>query len=100
MLEQALDRDNIVVLLQSSAMSLDDLAREITQYSQQLAQENHLLISFAANGDTLTLTIQHTTRTATWNEAFSAFLLIFGMVGLCAGFYFSLCREARQATKA
>ena len=47
----------------------------------------------------VTVQIGHTTRPATRQEAFTAFVIFFGLVGICAGGFFVLCRETSSYKK-
>ena len=66
---------------------------------EEIAQENHLNITFSAEQEDVTVQIGHTTRPATRQEAFTAFVIFFGLVGICAGGFFVLCRETSSYKK-
>ena len=85
--------------LDDAARALDARAEEAVALLEEIAQENHLNITFSAEQEDVTVQIGHTTRPATRQEAFTAFVIFFGLVGICAGGFFVLCRETASYKK-
>ena len=85
--------------LDDAARALDARAEEAVALLEEIAQENHLNITFSAEQEDVTVQIGHTTRPATRQEAFTAFVIFFGLVGICAGGFFVLCRETSSYKK-
>lgn len=75
--------------LDDAARALDARAEEAVALLEEIAQENHLNITFSAEQEDVTVQIGHTTRPATRQEAFTAFVIFFGLVGICAGGFLS-----------
>ncbi|MGO5115119.1 hypothetical protein ACTQ33_08830 [Candidatus Avoscillospira sp. LCP25S3_F1] len=59
----------------------------------KIANENHINLTINPTEENLEVFIDHTNRMATKEEAFAAFVVLFGMIGICAGCYIALCRE-------
>lgn len=85
--------------LEEAESELDRLGQECCQMVWEIALENHLDITASTSGEELSVTIGHTNRPATRQEAFTAFVIFFGLVGMCAGGFFVLCRETSSRKK-
>ena len=92
---QAFDRNKIL----SSMLKACEKRSVPLSKLEEIAQENHLNITFSAEQEDVTVQIGHTTRPATRQEAFTAFVIFFGLVGICAGGFFVLCRETSSYKK-
>ena len=101
-----LQEDYITLRANSQEMErqLDDATDQINQLVEQtnallseIAQTNHLEITFSINADETSLTalIAHTNRLATQEEAFAAFVVFFVLAGICVGMFAALCKELR-----
>lgn len=82
--------------LEQAAADLNELGQECYQTVQEIAVENHLDITASENGKELTVSIDHTNRPATRQEAFLAFVLFFGLVGVGVGGYAALWQECKH----
>lgn len=87
------DSKKMKSMLEQAAAELDALGTDCYQSVQEIALENHLNISTSADGTELKVRINHTNRPVTEQEAFAAFMLFFGLVGICAGGFFALWKE-------
>ena len=85
--------------LEEAESELDRLGQECCQMVWEIALENHLDITASTSGEELSVTIGHTNRPATRQEAFTAFVIFFGLVGMCAGGFFALCWETSSRKK-
>lgn len=71
--------------LDDAARALDARAEEAVALLEEIAQENHLNITFSTEQEDVTVQVDHTTRPATRQEAFAAFVLFFTLSGICIG---------------
>ena len=87
------DSQEMASWLEQSAEELNELGQACYQAVEEIALENHLDVTTSVSEDELTVLIDHTNRPVTQQEAFSAFVLFFALVGICVGAFFALCRE-------
>lgn len=86
-------------LLNAAASRLDRFLSEMTDTAEEIAAENSLLLSveYGAEGtdtaDTATITLSHTHRAASGEEAFAVMTLFCALVGICGGAFFTVCLE-------
>nr|WP_326189305.1 hypothetical protein [uncultured Oscillibacter sp.] len=86
------ESDEMAQRLDDAARALDAQAEEVVALLEEIAQENHLNITFSAEQEEVAVQIDHTTRPATRQEAFAAFVLFFGLTGVCVGGFTAVCR--------
>lgn len=80
--------------LEQAAEELDTLGTACHQAVLEIAMKNHLDITIRETGEDLKILVNHTNRPADRQEAFTAFVLFFGLTGICAGGFFALWRES------
>lgn len=85
---QALDK-----MLLEAQDTLQVLVQNANTLLKEIAAENHIDLTINPTEENLEVFIDHTNRMATKEEAFAAFVVLFGMIGICAGCYIALCRE-------
>ena len=79
--------------LKQAAAELDKLGEECYQVVREIALENYLDIVTQTTAEELVVQIDHTNRPATKQEAFVAFILFFGLSGICVGGFAALYKE-------
>lgn len=82
--------------LEQAAAELNELGGECYQTVQEIALENHLNITASEKSKELAVSIDHTNRPATRQEAFLAFVLFLGLVGVIVGGYVALWQECKH----
>lgn len=87
------------LLLNAAAKHLDGFLEDMTELAEEIAAENGLCLSveYGAEGtdaaDTATITLSHTHRAASGEEAFAVMTLFCALVGICGGAFFTVCLE-------
>lgn len=90
------DSANMDVMLTEAMEQLNDLREQCNTLLDEISTQNHLNLAYGWNQDAFRVTIDHTNRLATKEEAFFALILFCGLTGICVGMFFALCRECKR----
>lgn len=93
------DSANMEVMLSTATDQLNGLREECNALLDEISRENHLNLSYDWNQEVFQVTIDHTNRLATKEEAFSALVLFCGLTGICVGVFFALYQECKRKGK-
>lgn len=92
-------------LLNTAAAHLDSFLAEMTETAEAIAAENSLILSIEYEADgtdtanTAVITLSHTHRAASREEAFAVMTLFCALVGICSGAFFTICLEVKRRRK-
>lgn len=92
-------------LLSTAAKHLDSFLEDAAGLVEEIAAENNLIVSVeygAAGTDTAgtaAVTLSHTHRAASGEEAFAVMTLFCALVGICGGAFFIVCLEIKYEKK-
>ena len=82
--------------LERAQDKLEPMCEEVNGLLQDVAESNHLNLAAMPTEEELVVTISHTNRLATAEEATAAMITFCGLLGVVAGAYCSVWREARK----
>lgn len=88
--------EELELQLEEAQTALDTLGEETHSLLQEVAETNHLDLAATPTAEELVVTVSHTNRPATAQEAMMAMMVFCGLVGLAAGMYFAVWRDTRK----
>ena len=88
--------DEVESQLKQAYKKLETLGEEVHSLLQDIAVTNHLNLAATLTGEELQVTVSHTNRPATAEEATMAMMVFCGLMGVAAGVYFAMWRETKK----
>lgn len=92
-------------MLNTAAKHLNSFLEDAAGLVEEIAAENNLIVSVAYGAagtdtaNTATVTLTHTHRAASGEEAFAVMTLFCSLVGVCGGAFFTVCLEIKYEKK-